>query len=364
MYIHERENWTNFYYSTEKIAFFHSEVKFLQGKLIGYMENIGFSQQEKILLESVSLEIQKSCEIEGIIFETEKVRSSVARRFNIKAETKIQNNDKNIEGIVLVSADALKRYKENLTKERLCGYHAALFPTGWSGFEKIDIGEYRKNPMQIISGVFGREVVHYIAPSPERIEVEMKKFLDWFNCENEDSILKSAIAHYWFVAIHPFDDGNGRLSRILTEILLSRSDNTPFRFYSLSSIILQNRNEYDEVLEKTSNGNGDLTDWILFFLKCLKESLENSLEILRKVAIRSSFWEKNKNITFNERQKKVLVKLLDDFFGNLTSSKWAKMCKCSQDSAQRDINDLISKGILKKSETSGRNTNYELVTIC
>jgi len=361
MYIHERENWTDFYYSIEKIAFLLSDVKFLQGKLLGYMVNIGLTQQEKILLDSVSLEIQKSCEIEGIIFESEKVRSSVARRFNINAETKIQNNDRNIEGIVLVSADALNRYKEKLTKERLCGYHAALFPNGWSGFDKIDVGEYRKNPMQIISGVFGREVVHYEAPSPEKVEIEMKKFLDWFNCENEDSILKAAIAHYWFVAIHPFDDGNGRLSRILTEILLSRSDETPFRFYSLSSIILQNRKEYDDVLEKTSNGNSDLTEWILFFLKCLKESLQNGLEILKKVAIRSSFWEKHKNTTFNERQKKVLVKLLDDFFGNLTSSKWAKMCKCSQDTAQRDINDLISKEILKKSQESGRSTSYEIV---
>jgi Fic family protein len=340
-----------------------AQVRNLQGWILGKMSALGFDFQSEATLEIITLDILKSSEIEGEKLSRIQVRSSIARRLGIEVAGLV-TSARNIDGIVEMMLNATQRYELPLTEERMFGWHAALFPTGYSGGYKIDVACYRKGEMQVVSGAMGKEKVHYEAVVAEKVNLEMDKFLEWMNCENDkiDSVIKGAIAHLWFVTIHPFDDGNGRIARAISDMLLARSDENKQRFYSMSAQILKERKKYYEVLKKAQHStNSDITVWLDWFLNCLKNALLASEKILQSVLYKSDFWNRNAKTTFNDRQIKMLNKLLDgDFRGKLQSSKWAKICKCSQDTAIRDIKDLIEKRILQQEQQGGRSTNYEL----
>ena len=361
-YIYQNSDWHSFRWCGEKIQNLLLEIKKSQGYLLGKMDSLGFDVKNNALLQVLTENIIKSSEIEGQILDKHLVRSSIARRLGIDigGETPVSRD---IEGVVEMMLDATQNYSSNMTKERLIGWHAALFPTGFSGMYKINVGNYRNDelgPMQVISGYAGKEKIHYEAPSALILENEMNEFLNYINTNNEyDSLIKAGIVHLWFVILHPFDDGNGRIARALTDMILARSDDSKFRFYSMSSQIQKNRKSYYEVLEKTQKGSMDITNWLLWFLENLLIAIQSSGEITDKVLQKAEFWQKNSNLVFNERQIKVLNRFMDNFEGNLTTTKWAKMCNCSQDTASLDINDLIAKKIMKK-VGKGRATHYLL----
>jgi len=362
-YIYQNAKWTDFIWNDKHISVLLAQVRNLQGRLLGKMSTLGFGFQSEATLEIITLDILKSSEIEGEKLNQAQVRSSIARRLGINVAGLV-TSARNIDGIVEMMLDATQRYKLPLSEERLFGWHAALFPTGYSSGYKIDVACYRKGEMQVVSGAMGKEKVHYEAVVPEKVKPEMDKFLKWINAESNktDSIIKSAIAHLWFVTIHPFDDGNGRMARAISDMLLARSDESKQRFYSMSAQILKERKKYYETLEKTQHSvNSDITVWLEWFLNCLKNALIASEKILQCVLHKADFWNENAKTTFNDRQIKILNKLLDgEFRGKLQSSKWAKVCKCSQDTAIRDIKDLMGKGILRQEQQGGRSTNYEL----
>jgi len=327
------------------------------------MESLGFDLRNEAFLDTLTLDVLKSSEIEGEFLNPDQVRSSVARKLGMEIAGSVES-DRDVDGVVEMMLDATQNCFKPLTKERLFDWHAALFPTGRSGMSKITVADWRKNttgPMQVVSGAMGKEKVHFQAPDSSRVDNEMSLFLDWFNNNIEnDLVLKAAIAHLWFVTIHPLDDGNGRIARALTDMLLAQSDKSTQRFYSMSAQIRLERKQYYEILEKTQKGNLDITEWIKWFLNCLINSLKSTDIVLNRVLFKAEFWRKHSNTIINERQKKLLNKILDGFEGKLTSSKWAKIAKCSKDTAIRDINDLISKDILKKEEGGGRSTSYGL----
>lgn len=362
-FIHQQNDWPNFHWNSEQIVSLLSEARNLQGRLIGKMESLGFNLRNEALLDILTLDVLKSSEIEGEFLNPDQVRSSIARRLGMKIAGSVES-DRNVDGVVEMMLDATQNCFKPLTAERLFDWHAALFPTGRSGMFKITVADWRRDstgPMQVVSGAMGKEKVHFQAPDSSLVEKEMNLFLDWFNnYEKTDLVLKAAIAHLWFVTIHPFEDGNGRITRALTDMLLARSDKSNQRFYSMSAQIRIERKEYYEILEKTQKGNLDITEWIKWFLNCLINSLKSSDSVLVKVLFKADFWTKHSKILVNERQKKLLNKLLDGIDGKLTSSKWAKIAKCSKDTAIRDINDLIDKNILQKESAGGRSTNYEL----
>ena len=362
-YIYQKENWTDFTWNDRQISVLLARVRNLQGRLLGKMNALGFSFQAEATLEMITLDILKSSEIEGEKLNREQVRSSIARRLGIETAGLVASA-RNIDGIVEMMLDATQRYELPLTEDRMFGWHAALFPMGYSGGYKIDVACYRKGEMQIVSGAMGNEKVHYEAVETEKVKFEMDRFLKWLNTENDkiDSIIKAAIVHLWFVTIHPFDDGNGRIARAISDMLLARSDESKQRFYSMSAQILKERKKYYEALQKTQHSlNSDITVWLDWFLNCLKKALLASEKILQSILYKADFWNANAKTAFNDRQIKILNKLLDgDFRGKLKSSKWAKLCKCSQDTAIRDIKDLIEKGILQQEQQGGRSTNYEL----
>ena len=363
IYIHEKDNWTSFKWNEKLVSKKLAETRNLQGRLLGKMESLGFDLQDEAVLNTLTLEIVKSSEIEGEILDLEQVRSSVARKLGIELAGAIES-ERHIDGIVEMMLDATQRYDSPITKDRLFGWHSSLFPTGWSNMYKITVADWRKDttgPMQVVSGAMGKEKIHFEAPSSERIDSEMENLINWIESENDiDTVLKSAIVHLWFITIHPFEDGNGRITRAITEMLLARSDNSVKRFYSMSSQIRLERKHYYEILEKTQKGASEITDWILWFLECLKNSFKSTSESLSKILIKAEFWKINSKTILNERQQKMLNKLLDGFDGKLTTSKWGKICKCSQDTALRDIQDLIKKEILHKEKSGGRSTNYEI----
>lgn len=362
-FIHQLDDWPHFSWKLEEIVNLLSEVRNLQGRLLGRMETLGFELRNEASLETLTLEVLKSTEIEGEYLDADQVRSSIARRLGMEIAGSI-DSDRNVDGIVDLMIDATHNCLEPLTAERLFAWHAALFPTGRSGMYKITVGNWRTDstgPMQVVSGPMGKEKVHYQAPDSSLVELEMDHFLKWFNGSNEiDLVIKAAIAHLWFVTIHPFEDGNGRLTRAISEMLLAQSDKNSQRFYSLSAQIRKERKQYYDILEKTQKGNLDITEWILWFLTCLIDAFRSTDTILNRVLRKADFWTKNASQVLNERQKILLNKLLDGFEGKLTSSKWANIAKCSKDTAIRDINDLLNKNILKKEEAGGRSTNYEL----
>lgn len=362
VYIHEQDNWPYFNWDNNKVMLKLGETRNLQGKLLGKMETLGFDLQNEAVLDTLTLDVIKSSEIEGEFLEKEQVRSSIARRLGLDIAGSV-HSERNVEGVVEMMLDATQRYSAPLTSDRLFDWHAALFPTGRSNMYKITVADWRKEGlMQVVSGPMGKEKVHYEAPKFERVPQEMDIFLNWFENKNElDLVLKAAIAHLWFVTIHPFDDGNGRISRAITDMLLARSDKSVKRFYSMSAQIRVERKEYYNILEKTQKGNLDITEWILWFLNCLTNAINSTEEILYKVFYKAEFWKFHSTTILNERQHKMINKLLDGFNGKLTSSKWGKINKCSQDTALRDIQDLIQKGILQKEASGGRSTNYELV---
>lgn len=362
-FIHQQDNWPNFTWRTEKFVNLLSEARNLQGRLMGKMESLGFELRNEALLDTLTLDVLKSSEIEGEILNPDQVRSSIAKRLGMEIAGSV-DSDRNIDGVVEMMLDATQNCFKPLTADRLFDWHAALFPTGRSGMYKITVAGWRKDttgPMQVVSGAMGKEKVHFQAPDSELVEKEMQRFLGWFNNNDKtDFVIKAAIAHLWFVTIHPFEDGNGRIARALTDMLLARADKSNQRFYSMSAQIRQERKQYYEVLEKTQKGNLDITEWIKWFLQCLVNALNVTDSILTRVLIKADFWNKHSETIINERQKKLLNRLLDGFEGKLTSSKWAKIAKCSKDTAIRDINDLISKDILQKEDAGGRSTSYEL----
>jgi len=360
-YIYQYDNWPHFTWDEQEIQVILGKVRHLQGKLLGQMSAVGFSLKKETVLATLTLDVLKSSEIEGETLNYEQIRSSIARRLGIEYAGMV-NVDRNIDGVVEMMLDATQNYNQPLNAERLFGWQAALFPAGRSGMHKIDTGCYRTGEMQVVSGAMGKEKVHYQAPAPDKVASEMKLFLDWFNNETKiDPVLKAAIAHFWFVIIHPFDDGNGRISRAISDLLLARSDDSSQRFYSLSSQIMAEKKLYYSVLQQVQFCSGDITEWLVWFLNCLYHVLLATDESLQKVLHKADFWDRHKETELNSRQRLMLNKLLDGFDGKLKSSKWAKITKCSSDSALRDIKDLVGKGVLIQETSGGRSTNYELV---
>lgn len=360
MYLHEKKEWWKFRYDNDKIVNLLGLVRAKQGLMLGRMTSLGFDFQDDAMLTTMSLELVRSSEIEGEQLNLSEVRSSIARRLGINSAGMVPSS-RYIEGVVEMLLDATQNYNEPLSDDRLFGWHNVLFPTGRSGLYAIEVGKYRTGEMQVISGTMGKERVHYQAPKPERVAEEMTMFIKWFNEQTElDGVLKAAIAHLWFVSIHPFDDGNGRIARAITDMQLARSENCSRRFYSMSTEIKLMQKEYYEVLERTQKGDGNITEWIVWFLNCFEKALASTEPILSSVLEKHKFWEQHKNVDLNERQRKIINMLFDNFFGKLTSGKWAKIAKCSNDTALNDINDLMTKGILMKNGEGGRSTNYSL----
>jgi Fic family protein len=361
-YIYEHHNWTDFTWQDKAINSAFGEARMIQGKIIGQMNALGFSTKAEATLTALTLDVVKSSEIEGEILNYEQVRSSIARRLGINTAGLVPSS-RHIDGVVEMMLDATQRYSLPLTENRLFGWHAALFPTGYSGPYKIETGQYRSREMQVVSGAMGKEKVHYEAPKPELVKAEMDKFLDWFNDDYNgvDLVLKAAIAHFWFIIIHPFDDGNGRIGRAITDLMLARAEGSGERFYSMSSQILAERKRYYEVLQKVQHSSGDITEWLDWFLNCLKNAMLATENTTQQILRKAEFWILHEHTPINERQRMMLNKLFDGFEGKLQTSKWAKIAKTSADTALRDIKDLVEKGILQQTSEGGRSANYELV---
>jgi len=362
-YIYDQSNWPNFTWNDDLINPVLVELRHLQGRLVGRMEGLGFDLRNEAVLTTLTNDVLKSSEIEGEVLDKDQVRSSIARRLGLEISGLVEA-DRDVEGVVEMMLDATQGYERPLTKERMFDWHAALFPTGRSGMNKIIVGGWRDDadgPMQVVSGPYGKEKVHYQAPAAPRVDEEMNAFIDWFEGGDAiDPVLRAAIAHLHFVTIHPFEDGNGRTARAIADMALARSDGSAQRFYSMSTQIRKQRKAYYDILEATQKGGLDITHWLLWFLETLNSAFEGSGEELEKVFEKSRFWDELKDAELNERQRAMLNRLLDGFTGKLTSSKWAKITKVSQDTASRDINDLIAQGILVKEEGGGRSTSYAL----
>ena len=363
-YIYQTKEWPRFTWDQEKLLNLLTQVSFKQGKLLGMMQSLGYQLQSEATLQALTLDVLKSSEIEGEILNSDQVRSSIARRLGIDIAGLIPA-DRYVEGVVEMMLDATQNYKAPLTEERLFDWHAALFPTRRTGMQRIVIGAWRDNdktdPMQVVSGPMGKEKVHFEAPGAEIISDEMTAFLKWFNeDETKNAVINAAIAHLWFVTIHPFDDGNGRIARAITDMQLGRTDKSQQRFYSMSAQIRNERNGYYSILEKTQKGSVDITEWLQWFLTCLDRSISATDQTLANIMLKAKFWDKYSKETFNDRQKIMLHKLLDGFEGKFNSSKWAKITKTSSDTALRDITNLLLRNILIKENTGGRSTSYVL----
>jgi Fic family protein len=359
-YIHENKHWPTFTWDQASVSAALSHVRHRQGRLLGQMESLGFSLQQEATLGAITQDVLKSSQIEGENLDQAQVHSSVARRLGIDIAGLVPS-DRNVDGVVDLMLDATQHYAQPLTQERLFGWHASLFPTGRSGFAKILVASWRKGPMQVISGPIGRERVHFVAPSADRLENEMSRFLAWFQTDTtQDPVLKAAIAHFWFITIHPFDDGNGRLARAIADMALARSEQSGQRFYSMSSQIQRQREDYYRILETSQKSGLDITPWMLWFLSCLDNAFTAADQTLASVLIKARFWAAYVQEPLSPRQRMMLTRLLEGFEGNLTSSKWAKLTKCSHDTASRDIQDLLTRGILIKNPGAGRSTSYRL----
>jgi Fic family protein len=360
IYIHQLKKWPHLQWNEQEFISLLSEVRHLQGKLIGKIEMLGFELKDEANLEILIQDVIQTSAIEGEILNPELVRSSIAIRLGLEYSG-LEQSDRHVEGIVELMLDATQNDNKIVSEERLFGWHAALFPTGRSGLYKIEVANWRLGPMQVVSGGMGRETVHFEAPKVENVVTEMKQFIDWYNYEqNLDPILKAAVAHLWFITVHPFDDGNGRIARAITDMQLSKADGVNQRFYSMSTEINKQKKSYYTILEQTQKDDLNITEWIIWFLECLKNSILYSSIIVDKVVKKHHFWTKNSALINNERQQIMLTKLMENFEGNLTTSKWAKMAKTSPDTALRDITDLVNKGILIKANSGGRSTHYLL----
>ncbi len=363
-YLHERDDWPSFRWQDQTLAASLAHVRHRQGRLIGRMEALGFKLRWEAVLHTLTEDVLKTSEIEGERLDADQVRSSIARRLGMDVAGLVPA-ERNVEGVVEMMLDATQNYHQPLTEDRLFAWHAALFPTGRSGMTKIIVGNWRDDtsgPMQVVSGPIGREKVHYEAPSAPRLSHEMQKFLSWLESDKDtDPVIAAGIAHLWFVTIHPFEDGNGRIARAIADLVLARSEQSAQRFYSMSSQIRTERNRYYDMLEVTQRGDLDITAWLQWFLDCLNRAFDKADSTLSFVMAKAHFWDAIKDRPLNNRQRLVLNRLLDGFEGKLTSSKWAKLAKCSQDTASRDIDDLVRKGVLVRGAAGGRSTSYELV---
>jgi Fic family protein len=363
IYIHELTTWPRFRWDARVVADALVPIRHRQGRLIGRMEGLGLTLRNEAVLQTLTQDVVKSSEIEGEILNSDQVRSSIARRLGIDIGA-LTPADRHVEGVVEMILDATGNYDQALTKDRLSDWHAALFPTGRSGMRRITVGTWRddqKGPMQVVSGPLGREYVHYEAPKAARIAAEMEAFLGWFNGSADiDPVLKAGIAHLWFVTVHPFEDGNGRIARAIADMQLARSESSPQRFYSMSAQIRRERADYYRMLEATQKGDLDITPWLRWFLACLDRAINGAEEVLAVVLRKARFWEHHRDVALNARQRDMLGRLLDGFEGKLTSSSYGRIEKCSPDTALRDITRLIELGMLVKDEGGGRNTSYSL----
>jgi Fic family protein len=357
-YIYERDVWPDFSWDAREISPVLARVHYAEGVLFGRLSAIDVSAKEEMLLNAVSVELQKSYEIEGEMLDISKIRSSFANRLNISIADKAYST-KEIDCFVDILLDAVQNYSDVLTPERLFGWHEKMFDGEIGGLYKVSAGEYRKTEMNVVSGRFGRERIHFKAPDAELVPGEMRKFLNFVDANTaQDPIIKAIIAHLWFVTIHPFDDGNGRLTRVITEMLLARGRGCADRLYSVSSQIMKERGNYYDILEKTQKGDGDITEWLLWFLLCMEKSIDAAQMSMDNVFTKGIFWQKNIDLALNARQKQMINLLFDGFDGKLTTLKWAKITKCSVDTALRDINDLIGKGVLAQDDGGGKNIGY------
>ena len=363
MYIYQRPEWPRLTWNREQLAELLADVRHRQGRLLGRMEALGFPLRQEAVLQTLTSDVLKTSEIEGEKLDTEQVRSSIARRLGMDIGA-LHPVDRHVEGIVDMMLDATRRYDQKLTAERLFAWHAALFPTGRSGMTKIQTGAWRDDrtgPMEVVSGPVGKEHVHFQAPPAAQLDGEMRRFLAWFNGTADiDPVLKAGVAHLWFVTIHPFDDGNGRVARAIADMALARSENSPQRFYSMSAQIQHDRVAYYDMLEKTQKGTVDISPWLEWFLDCLRRAIDGAEQLLGGVLTKAQFWQHMQGVMLNERQRLVLNRLLDGFDGHLTTSKYAKLTKCSQDTALRDILYLVDRGILVRNPKGGRSTSYAL----
>ena len=364
IYIHMRQDWPDFRWDETQFSPRLAEVRHTQGRLLGRMEGLGFQLRGEADLAVMTAEVVKSSAIEGERLDERQVRSSLARRLGIDVGG-TPPVSRAVEGIVDMMLDATRNYNDPLSSDRLFGWHAALFPTGRSGMRRITVGAWRPpeaGPMQVVSGPLGREKVHYEAPEAERLPDEMKAFLRWFNSKPEtDPVAKAALAHFWFVTIHPFEDGNGRIARAIADMALARSDGMAQRFYSMSAQIEAERKDYYRVIERSQKSDLDATDWLVWFVACMDRSLMRAEETLSAVLLKARVWQRVGDGRVNDRQRKVINRLLDGFEGKLTSSKYAKLTHCSSDTALRDIRELLDRGVLLRNPGGGRSVSYRLV---
>lgn len=361
MYIHERDNWTAFRWDATGLTALLEEVNRKQGLLYGRLASLGFDSKLKAMAENLTYDVVYSSEIEGIRLNVDEVRSSIARKLGIE-NIKQTAPSHYIDSVVAVMLDAVNHYDQLLTKEKICAWQAAFFPTGFSEGSQIEAGQYRTNEEHIVSGMFGREKIHYVAPSPGRVDEEMAHFLDWFNNhDNINSVIRSAIAHFWFVSIHPFEDGNGRLARILSDMLLARADKSEFRFYNISSQINKDKKRYYDILEKAQHGDGDITEWICWYANTLSLALDEAENIVSTILNKSFFWQKASSIPLSQRQTDMLNLFLDGYEAKITSKTWASLAKCSKDTAIRDIQDLVDKEILREDIPGAKRPSYSII---
>ena len=361
MYIHERDNWTNFRWNDSQVSLLLEVVCRKQGLLYGRLSSLGFDSKLRAMAENLTHDVVYSSEIEGIRLNVDQVRSSIARKLGIE-NVKYTAPSHYVDSVVGGMLEAVQHYDLILNKEKLCAWQAAFFPAGYSEGNQIEVGQYRTNEEHIISGMFGREKIHYIAPSPERVDGEMQKFLTWFNAEEPvSSIIRSAIAHFWFVSIHPFEDGKGRLARILSDMLLARGEKSEFRFYNVSSQINKDKNHYYDILERMQHGDGDITEWLVWYMQKLIEALDEAETIVNTILNKSFFWQKASSIPMTERQTQMLNLFLDRYEAKITSKTWATLAKCSKDTAIRDIQDLLDKNILVEDIPGAKRPSYSIV---
>ena len=361
MYIHERENWTQFRWDNSRVSLLLEQVCRKQGMLYGRLGSLGFDSKLRAMAENMTYDVVYSSEIEGVRMNIDEVRSSIAHRLGIE-NVKYTAPSHYIDSVVGAMLDAVQHYDQYLTKDKLCAWQAAFFPSGLSDGARIEVGKYRTNEEHIVSGMFGREKIHYIAPSPERVEEEMRQFLDWFNSnESESYVIRSAVAHFRFVSIHPFEDGNGRLARILSEMLLARGDKDGFRFYNISSQINKDKNHYYDILERMQRGDGDITEWLVWYLQKLVDAFDDAEALVFTILNKSFFWQKASSVPMTARQMQVLNIFLDGYEAKITSKSWAALAKCSKDTAIRDIQDLIGKNVLREDIPGAKRPSYSIV---
>lgn len=361
MYIHERENWTQFRWDNSRVSLLLEQVCRKQGMLYGRLGSLGFDSKLRAMAENMTYDVVYSSEIEGVRMNIDEVRSSIAHRLGIE-NVKYTAPSHYIDSVVGAMLDAVQHYDQYLTKDKLCAWQAAFFPSGLSDGARIEVGKYRTNEEHIVRGMFGREKIHYIAPSPERVEEEMRQFLDWFNSnESESYVIRSAVAHFRFVSIHPFEDGNGRLARILSEMLLARGDKDGFRFYNISSQINKDKNHYYDILERMQRGDGDITEWLVWYLQKLVDAFDDAEALVSTILNKSFFWQKASSVPMTARQMQVLNIFLDGYEAKITSKSWAALAKCSKDTAIRDIQDLIGKNVLREDIPGAKRPSYSIV---